>query len=209
MLFDFVLFVSLQDCWVMAGLRVLLTLVAFLLLGHQTNAKNEAPCQRSKWNNGFNTFMKRHIRSGTPNSLDHNQWENYIKNNGGCDRPTQSFLSPDELEKVKAVCTNEGGKVYKENLCISKQSFSFFTVRSEPGTCGIRSVTHETKHLILACEVLENQCLPVHFEGNSKSSKPDNNAKGCQGQEAQGHAPSLKMTWLWLLSVLLVLFYGY
>ncbi|CAK6970431.1 angiogenin [Scomber scombrus] len=193
----------------MAGLRILLILVAFLLLGHQTNAKNEAPCQRSKWNNGFNTFVKRHIRSGTPNSVDNNEWENYIKNNGGCDRPTQSFLHPDELEKVKAVCTNKGGKVYKENLCISKQPFSFITVRSEPGTCGIKKITKETKHLILACEVLENQCLPVHFEGNSNSLKPSNNARGCQDPEERGHAPSLKMTWLWLLSVLLLIFYGY
>lgn len=193
----------------MAGLKVLLTLVAYLLLGHQTNAKNDAPCQHSKWNNGFNTFVKRHIRSGTPNTLDKNQWETYIKNNGGCDRPTQSFLHPDELDKVKAVCTNKGGKVYKENLCISKEPFTFITVRSELGTCGIRNVRKETKHLILACEELDNQCLPVHFEGNSEDLKPNNNAKGCQDPQTKDHAPSFKMMWLWLLSILLVIIYGY
>lgn len=193
----------------MACLRVLLTLIAFLLLGHHTNAKNDAPCQLSKRNDSFNTFVKRHIRSGTPNSLNQNEWETYIKNNGGCGRPTQSFLHPDELEKVKAVCTNKGGKVYKDNLCISDQLFTFVTVRSEPGTCGIRSVREETKHLILACEVLENQCVPVHFEGNSGNSKPSNNARGCQDPQTRGHAPSFKMTWLWLLSVLLVIIYGY
>lgn len=194
----------------MAGLRAFLTLAVCLLLGHQTSAKNDAPCQPSKWNNGFNTFVKRHIRSGIPTSLSKNDWETYIKNNGGCDRPTQSFLSPKDLDRVKDVCTNQGGKTFKENLCISRQSFSFVTVRSEPGTCGIRSVKEETKHLILACEVVDNQCLPVHFEGNPGDSQPSNNAKGCQDPRLDSHAPSFKMTWLWLLSLLLLfIFYGF
>ncbi|KAM7420885.1 hypothetical protein PAMA_015205 [Pampus argenteus] len=193
----------------MAALRALLILTTCSLLGHQTNAKNEAPCQLSSWKNGFNTFVKRHIRSGTPNSLDQNEWEKYIRDHGGCDRPTQSFLHPDELDKVKAVCTSRGGKVYKDNLCISQQPFTFITVRSDQGTCGIRNVRQETKYLILACEVLDNQCLPVHFEGNPQNIKPSNNANGCQDPNTRGHAPSFKMTWLWLLSFLLVIIYGY
>uniref|UniRef100_A0A3B4TT17 Si:dkey-237j11.3 n=1 Tax=Seriola dumerili TaxID=41447 RepID=A0A3B4TT17_SERDU len=130
---------------------VFLTLAICLQMGHQTFARNDAPCQRGKWNNSYNTFVKRHIRSGTPTSLDQNQWENYIRNNGGCERPTQSFLQPKDLERVKAVCTNSGGKRYKENLCISDQPFKFVTVRSVQGTCGIKSVREESKHLILKC----------------------------------------------------------
>lgn len=193
----------------MASLRAFLTLAVCLLLGHQTFAKNDAPCQLSKWNHGYNTFVKRHIRSGIPTSLDQNEWEKYIRNNGGCNRPTQSFLSPKDLDRVNDVCTNKGGKIHKENLCISLQSFTFVTVRSEPGTCGIRSVREETKHLILACEVLENQCRPVHFEGNPENLQPSNNAKGCQDPRIESHAPSLKMTWLILLSVPLVIIFGY
>ncbi|XP_044065109.1 angiogenin [Siniperca chuatsi] len=195
----------------MAALRGFLALAVCLLLGHQTFAKNDAPCQLSKWNNGYNTFVKRHIRDGTPASLNNNEWEKYIKNNGGCDRPTQSFLHPKDLDRVKDVCTNRGGKTYKENLCISKQPFTFVTVRSQPGTCGIKSIREETKHLILACEVLDNQCLPVHFEGNPDHLKPNNNAKGCQDPQTGDHAPSFKMTWFWLLSALLVglFIYGY
>lgn len=186
----------------MAPLRTFLTLAVCLLLGHQTFARNDAPCQRSKWNNGYDTFKRRHIREGTPMSADKNEWEMYIRNHGGCDRPTQSFLHPKDLDRVKDVCTNKGGKVYKENLCISKQLFTFVTVRSEPGTCGIRSVQEENKHLILACEEVSNQCLPVHFEGNPKNLSPNNNAKGCQDPQTQGHAPSFKMTWLWLFFLL-------
>ncbi|XP_029928275.1 angiogenin-like [Myripristis murdjan] len=191
----------------MANLRALLSLAVCLLLSQQTVAKNDSPCQKSKWKTAFDTFVKRHIRSGTPDSLDQNEWEKYIRNHGGCNRPTQSFLHPSDLDRVKAVCTSGGGKTYQENLCISRQPFNFVTVRSEPGTCGIRSIHRETKHLILACEVLDNQCLPVHFEGNPQNAKPDNNARACQ--QGRAGAPSLKMTWLWLLSIFVVLIYGH
>lgn len=187
----------------MAALRIFLSLSVFVLLAHQTAAKNDAPCQLSKWNNGYQTFLTRHIRAGTPTSLDQNEWEKYIRNNGGCDRPTQSFLHPKDLDRVKDVCTSKGGKRFKENLCISSQLFTFVTVRSEQGTCGIRSIREETKHLILACEVVSNQCLPVHFEGNPKNLKPDNNAAGCQDTDPKGEAPSFRKTWLWLLFALL------
>ncbi len=192
----------------MAALRVFLILAVCPVLVHQTFAKNDAPCQLSKWKSSYNTFVKRHIRSGTPTSLDQNEWEAYIKNNGGCSRPTQSFLSTKDLDRVNGVCSNKGGKTFKENLCISKQPFTFVTVRSEMGTCGIRSVKEETKHLILACEVVDNQCLPVHFEGNPEDLQPNNNAKGCQDPQSGSHAPSSKMAWPWLLLVVLVIIYG-
>lgn len=191
----------------MASLRVCVTLVVCLLLGQQACAINDAPCQLSKRNNGFRTFLKRHIRDGTPQSLDQNEWAKYIRYNGGCDRPTQSFLDPDDLERVKDVCSSTGGKAFKDNLCISQEPFKFVTVRSERGTCGIRSITPETKHLILACEVLENQCLPVHFEGNPNNLRPSNNDRGCQDQSPKGHASAIRVNALWLGSVLLLLFH--
>ncbi|CAL8247265.1 unnamed protein product [Lota lota] len=178
-----------------------------LWLCHHSLAKNDAPCQLSKWKNGFNTFLKRHVRPGTPTGLDQNVWGKYISN-FGCDRPTQSFLDPRDLERVKAVCSDQGGQQYKESLCISRQPFAFVTVRSVPDTCDIRSVTREHKHLILACEALGSQCLPVHFEANWENLKPDNNARGCGGnQRAAAAAAGLKASWLWLLlsSALLLL----
>ncbi|XP_077381988.1 uncharacterized protein LOC144021756 [Festucalex cinctus] len=186
-----------------AGLTLLVA-ACVLSSARQTRARNDAPCQPSKWNNGYNTFVKRHIRSGFPASRDAGEWGRYIKNNGGCDRPTQSFLDPRDLERVRAVCTSNGGKVFEDNLCISSEPFSFVTVRSEPGTCGVRNVVRESKHLILACEVLENRCLPVHFEGNPKSVKPGNNARGCRDPDTRADATRPKMTWPWLLSAMFV-----
>uniref|UniRef100_A0A3Q0RIK6 Si:dkey-237j11.3 n=1 Tax=Amphilophus citrinellus TaxID=61819 RepID=A0A3Q0RIK6_AMPCI len=158
----------------MAELRVYLSLAVCLFLAHQTAARNDAPCQLSTFKRGFKTFMDRHVRPGTPTSLNQDDWWSYLKTIGDCSRPTQSFLDPKELDRVKAVCSNKGGKTYKDNLCISQQPFTFVTVRSVQGTCGIKSVRKETKHLILACELLDNECVPVHFEGNPSDVTPDN-----------------------------------
>ncbi|TKS82115.1 hypothetical protein D9C73_016224 [Collichthys lucidus] len=186
----------------MAVIRAFFILLVCLLLARQAFAKNEAPCQLSKWNNGYNTFVKRHICSVTQNPVN---ISNCIRNNGNCDRPTQSFLQPKDVDKVKGVCTSEGGVIYKENLCISRQSFTFVTVRIDTSTCSIKSVQNETKHLILACDRLDNQCLPVHFEGNPNNSKPNNNADPCQALNSEALAPTFKMTWLWLVCCLFVL----
>ncbi|XP_055358855.1 uncharacterized protein LOC114843753 [Betta splendens] len=194
----------------MAALGLVFSFCIWLLLSRRSSAKNDAPCQLSKWNNGYDTFVKRHLPSGTPGSLDQNDWERFIRNKG-CNRPTQSFLRTSDLERVRDVCTSRGGKVYKGNLCISRRPFTFVTVRSEVGTCGIKSVREETKHLILACELLsgqQDQCLPVHFEGNPEDAQPDNNARGCR--DPQNHAPGPETTRLWLLPLLvLAVIYGY
>lgn len=192
-----------------ARLGVFLALSACLLLARQTSARNDAPCQRSRWNKGFNTFLQRHLPPGTPTSLDQNQWKKYILNKTGCGRPTQSFLNPMDLARVKEVCSERGGERFKDNLCISRQPFTFVTVRSEMGTCGIKSVREETKHLILACEVLGNDCLPVHFEGNPDNQTPRNDGKGCQDSQAKGRAPSANTTWLCWLSLLLLFLRGF
>lgn len=185
---------------------VFLPLSIFLAVAHQcqANTNNHFPCMRSKWNNGHSVFLRRHLPSGAPTSSDYNAWEKYLRSQGGCSRPTQSFIQPSEEKKVDAVCSSSGGKAYKENMCISAQPFSFTTVRLEPGTCGIKSISNERKHLILACDVLDNQCLPVHFEGNPYDIKPQNNAKACQNPAGKGS--SLRMTWLWLTSFLLAIF---
>uniref|UniRef100_A0A3B3H9Y5 Si:dkey-237j11.3 n=1 Tax=Oryzias latipes TaxID=8090 RepID=A0A3B3H9Y5_ORYLA len=193
----------------MAARRAFVSLALCLLLGKQTSARNDAPCQPSKWNNGYSRFLKRHLPSGTPDSVDHNEWEKFIKSLGGCDRPTQSFLHPKDLDRVRAVCSDEGGKVFKDNLCISQQPFTFVTVRSTPGTCGIRKVERERKHLILACEVLENVCVPVHFEGNPTDQRPSNNARGCQSSQRRNQAATFQPSWLWLIFTFLVTFYAF
>lgn len=199
-------FDSQLDFPMMAPLKAFFTLSIGLLLAHQTLARNDAPCQPTTWNNGYKTFVRHHIPSGTPDSLNQTEWKNFIQAKTGCGRPTQSFLSSKDLDKVREVCSSKGGMTHKENLCISRESFTFVTVRSVPHTCGIKSVREEKKHLILACEVLGDDCLPVHFEGNPENLKPSVNAGACQDPRIKGRAPSLSMTWLCVpVSILLLL----
>ncbi|XP_010883120.2 angiogenin [Esox lucius] len=188
-------------------------LVISLLLGSQgiKGYSNNEPCQKSRCNNCHNQFLHKHVRPGTPTTTDRNAWEKYLRENNDCKRPTQSFLNPNDRERVDAVCSSSGGKTYKGNLCISRSPFKFLTVRSDPGTCGVSSVREETKHLILACEALENRCVPVHFEGNREGSKPDNNAPGCGSTHSKDSTPSGKaVSWresgMWLMAFLFLSF---
>ncbi|KAJ8005051.1 hypothetical protein DPEC_G00142640 [Dallia pectoralis] len=172
--------------------QVVLSLVICLLLGNLgvRSYSNNKPCQKSRCNNCHNQFLYKHVRPGTPTTTDRNAWEKYLRENSDCKRPTQSFLNPNDRDRVEAICSSSGGKTFSGNLCISRSPFTFLTVRSNPGTCGVKSVTEETEHLILACEVLENRCVPVHFEGNRVGSKPNNNAPGCGSAESKQENPN-------------------
>uniref|UniRef100_A0AAY4C532 Ribonuclease A-domain domain-containing protein n=1 Tax=Denticeps clupeoides TaxID=299321 RepID=A0AAY4C532_9TELE len=151
-----------------------LAFLSHISLASEADVRSPEPCMLTKHNQAHNTFLKRHVAEGAPSTDDQNGWETFLRKSKFCHRPTQSFLPDSERERVNAVCAS-GGKLYKGNLCISKEPFSFITVRVEQGTCGIRKVVRETKHLILACEKIENHCKPVHFEGNPENIKPDNN----------------------------------
>lgn len=170
--------VALQDSWMMAARTVLLLFA--VCLRQQTSFHNLKPCQRSNNNNAYDRFIRRHIPPNSPTTLNKSVWERFIKNHGLCERSVQSFLHPDDKNRVKAVCTKRGGKVYEGNLCISLNKFSFITVRYGVGSCRVKSVRKEkNKHLILACDKVNNRCLPVHFEKNPDNEKPSEDARLC------------------------------
>ena len=153
-----------------------------LWLCHLSLATNNTPCQPSVWNNAYNIFLRRHVPSRMPSGVNQNDWQWFI-DSLGWDRPTQSFLNHSDLQRVMEVCSDQGGQRLEGNLCISLQPFSFITVRSEPNTGRICSITWETQHLILGCDRLENHCLPVHFEGNPRNRKPGKKGRGCETGE--------------------------
>lgn len=157
---------------------ILLTSVLSLCSSVEINSK---PCMRAKSNNAHATFIKRHMPDGVPKSWDQNIWNALLRQIKTCGRPTQSFFHESDRERVNAVCTKAGGKQHTDNLCISKEKFSFVTVRVNvnEGLCGIRSLRNETKHIILGCDEVENACRPVHFEGNPNSLTPSNNQPDC------------------------------
>ncbi|XP_063054263.1 uncharacterized protein LOC134448522 [Engraulis encrasicolus] len=166
--------------------------------------QNSQPCMLSNRPTSYKTFLKRHILEGAPSMDDQNAWEALLRSKQFCYRPTQSFLPESERRRVEAVCSPEGGKAFEGNMCISKQPFTFVTVRVEHGTCGIKRIERQTRHLILACERLQNVCQPVHFEGNPLNLTPDRNRPDCgvtRGAGSRTEAAGLLCT----LSLLLVL----
>ncbi|KAM9488799.1 uncharacterized protein Hap1MRO34_005661 [Clarias gariepinus] len=155
---------------------------------------NPKPCMRAKYNNAHATFLKRHLPDGVPKTWDQNVWNGLLRQIKTCGRPTQSFFYETDRERVNAVCTKAGGKQHSGNMCISKEKFSFVTVRVnvEEGLCGIKSIRNETKHIILACDEFADACRPVHFEGNPESLTPKNNQPNCG--ERSGASTVLKAT---------------
>uniref|UniRef100_A0A671M8E5 Si:dkey-237j11.3 n=1 Tax=Sinocyclocheilus anshuiensis TaxID=1608454 RepID=A0A671M8E5_9TELE len=78
--------------------------------------------------NGYNTFLKRHVRNDTPTDLNKENWKKFINRISTWNRTIQSFFPFSEKDNVEAVCSS-GGKMFERNLCISKKPFSFITVK--------------------------------------------------------------------------------
>lgn len=171
--------VSLQNCSVMSALKGLVLLAVCIQVSQQASAHNDAPCQLNKNNNAHNIFLHRHNPSGSPTTLDKKQWQEFIEKQKLCGRPIQSFIRHEEHDKLIAVCSATGGKVYDKNLCISKEMFSFVTVTANETSCEVKEVTKEEKHLILACDKVDNKCVPVHFKPN-KDHTPKNYPRDCK-----------------------------
>lgn len=165
-----------------------LIFLAFTLSLVSSLEGNTKPCMRAKNNNAHSVFLKRHLPDGVPTNWDQNSWNMLLRQIKTCGRPTQSFFYQSDQERVNEVCTKAGGKQHAGNLCISKQKFSFVTVRVDvnEGLCGIKSLRNETKHIILACDKVGDECRPVHFEGNPNSLVPNNNNLDCGEDSRSG-----------------------
>lgn len=143
------------------------------------SVKSFYPCNNTSKLDSYTQFLYNHVHSGTPETLDQNKWQAFIKKIGTCNRTTQSFIPFDRKEQVNNVCSPSGGKAYDRNLCISKQTF-FFTTVSLDNNCVVKRVINERKHLILACNNVDNLCRPVHFEANPNDVGPDDKNPDCQ-----------------------------
>lgn len=185
-----------------------LVFLAFVLPQSHSVDPISKPCMPAKYNNAHNVFLKRHIPDGVPKTWDQNAWESFLRKIQTCKRPTQSFFRASEKQRVENVCTNAGGKTMSGNLCISKEKFSFVTVRIDitEGACGIRNMRNETKHIILACEEIGDACQPVHFEGNPESRTPSNNQLDCGAMGSSGTKTTV-INVLSFLCTLLVMVY--
>lgn len=78
----------------------------------------------------------------------------------------QSFIDEDEGQ-VKQVCRGAGYRVTTGgNLCISQSNMKVYDVESE-GTnidCTVSRVTKGVHKVVLACDKVNNNCAPVHYQ---------------------------------------------
>lgn len=93
--------------------------------------------------------------------------------------PVQSFIDGDEGQ-VRQICHSGGQRVReatgpKGNLCISKSSMTVYDVKSkrQNNKCKVTSVNPGNHRVVVACDKVENKCLPVHYEKYIDQS-PDN-----------------------------------
>lgn len=94
----------------------------------------------------------------------------YLKATGLCGRtPKQSFIDTTE-SNVRKICSASGWRLRnvdgsKRNLCMSDSLLQIYDVMSKNnGGCTVQKVKKNRRKVIVACDKVDNQCLPVHFE---------------------------------------------
>lgn len=80
----------------------------------------------------------------------------------------QSFIDADEGQ-VRQICRDAGWRVdgatgRKGNLCISNSTMTVYDVQSERKGCRVNSANLRKHNVVVACNKVENQCFPVHYE---------------------------------------------
>ncbi|KAL1272162.1 hypothetical protein QQF64_031178 [Cirrhinus molitorella] len=141
---------------------------------------NDRPCQRSQNNNAYNNFKHRHILAYDFNTSSRRAWGDYLTNQRLCGRtPRQSFLHNNYQSSIKRICNGRGVRV-TGNKCSSERRFKVYTVHSgfRNGVCEVNLQT-ERSYVIVACEVIENHCLPVHYVTQT-SRGPSQNGEICR-----------------------------
>lgn len=86
--------------------------------------------------------------------------------------------------------------MYKDNLCISKKTFSFITVNIDSKKKIVKSVKRQKQHVVLACDKFKNKCLPDHFQANTKKDKPNNNKPDCSKVKIRSINEEEVFSWL-------------
>ncbi|XP_034005959.1 uncharacterized protein LOC117498021 [Trematomus bernacchii] len=143
---------------------------------------NNPPCRTRRNNNAYNSFSRKHILRDEFDYMNYNEWERYIRNHGLTDRPLQSFFTSGDDERVTDICNGKGQPLkssrYRANLCISHRTFPVFHVKLDQNN-RVTNVDHAIQFVVLACDVVENQCLPVHYEKYT-NQLPNRSVAPCQ-----------------------------
>lgn len=141
---------------------------------------NSAPCLTSGNNNAYNIFEHQHILSYDFDRNSKQAWADYLNDMELCGRkPLQSFLPRYYTDSIKRICNGQGTEV-ERNLCISTDMFLVYIVRSAlvNNRCEVH-VRHRSFYVTVACDVIDNECLPVHYQTQT-SNEPEQRGSICK-----------------------------
>lgn len=104
----------------------------------------------------------------------------YLRMKHLCKRRRQTFFMESDEENVKKIC-NGHGVINNEhdNLCTSDSKMLVYYL-NVTSNCKILSKKEFRKYVVVACDKVENVCLPVHFE--MFTNKRPNGVRPCGPQ---------------------------
>ena len=86
---------------------------------------------------------------------------------------TQSFIneSAENVHQVCDKCVHQRRNV-KSNLCMSQDTMTVYDVKStlNDGVCKVTVVTCTKRQVVLACDVVEGKCRPVHYDAKCSAN---------------------------------------
>ena len=104
-------------------------------------------------------------------------FHSYLRDRNLCGRADdQSFIKATE-EEVKKICTPEGEYVYN-NLCRSRSKMTVYNVKSDTN-CNDIKVTSAKRKVVVACDKVGEECLPVHYQAKINRKKRKEKGKNC------------------------------
>ncbi|XP_027893857.1 uncharacterized protein LOC114157195 [Xiphophorus couchianus] len=144
----------------------------------ETIAYNPKPCMKNRNNNAYNKFASKHVLKTVFNTSSHSEWKKYLEKYKLCDRPQQSFVDNGAENLYVEIC-NGFGKRLRMNLCTSTSPVWLHDLNVNRKGCRVTNLSSQYRYVTVACDKVDNQCLPVHFQ-DSQNNKPDDKAETCR-----------------------------
>jgi len=150
---------------------------------------NNSPCLATLNNNAYAQFKRKHILSDVFDTNSLMDWSNYLIKQKLCgtDRPSQQSFVHNENSIIN-ICNGGGIRFrdrntnsYKDNLCTSRATFTVYIVTKiqQWKPCVVVDVKVIQSYVVVACDVVGNKCLPVHYQTQT-DTPPDQNDETCQ-----------------------------
>ncbi|CAB1416873.1 unnamed protein product [Pleuronectes platessa] len=160
---------------------IIFTVVQTMFTSKQEKPNYWKPCHHTSVEQKYKNFTKRHIIPEDRSLNSIKDWKSYLRDKGlWCRTPKQSFILANMTKDVLQICSRSGLYV-KGNLCSSSLKMLVFEVLSSkcPPKNETRKqrfntrikVTETQQFVIVACDMVGNMCLPVHFEGNKSLNR--------------------------------------